>query len=129
MKITWSIDAKDRLVRLRYSGLPDYEFWEKAMIEIFSHPDYRPGFGFVADLRNSGVPDQAHLRRVAAIFGIHREEVGESRWANVTTDPAHYGMSRMAQVFVEGQPVPLRIFEALEAAERWAGGGPDPESP
>ena len=127
MEIAWSIDPELRLVRLKYRGSADYPAWEKTMLEIFSHPDYRPGFGFIANLADAEVPDQAHLRQVSDFVAAHQEQLAGSRWANVTTQAAHYGMTRMAQVFVEGSVSPLQVFDSEEKAERWATGREEAE--
>lgn len=127
MNITWSIDSRAGLVRLVYVGDVDYPTWEATMLEIFAHPDYRPGLGFVANLTDAAAPDQAHLRRVTEFVAAHQDEMGTSRWANVTKKPAHVGMTRMAQVFVEDMGNSLQVFSDQEEAERWATGGPSPE--
>lgn len=126
MNISWSIDPARRIVHLVYRGDPDFGVWSAAMEEILDHPDHRPGMGFVVDLTGAGFPDNAHLRRVAGFVRANRERMGGFRWANVTADPVHYGMTRMAQVIVEGLPGELEIFEEVEEAVEWAARGPDP---
>jgi hypothetical protein len=93
------------------------------MEEIFRHPDYRRGFAFIADLSESAIPDPEHLRQVRHFLETHEDAIGGCRWANVTTNPAHYGMTRMAQVFVEGMPTTLGVFSSSEEAEAWIRAG------
>ncbi len=126
MEITWEIDRDRRLVRMRYTGEPDYATWAGVMERIFRHPDYQPGHGFVADLAESAVPDAAHLQSVRDFFAAHRAEMAGGRWANVVDRPGHYGMTRMAQVLAEGLPARLEVFSSVTEAEAWARGGPGP---
>jgi hypothetical protein len=122
MEIAWKIYQDTGLVRLKYFGEPNYDTWAEVMENIFRHPDYRIGFGFVADLSESGIPDTDHLKLVRQFIVNHKNEFCGTRWANVTDRPAHYGMTRMAQVFVEDLPTQLRIFNSMNEAEAWASG-------
>lgn len=122
MKIEWKINKEEGFVHLKYYGNPDYKYWSEVMEEIFSHADYySPGIGFVADLTESEAPDAEHLKSVKNFLISHKEQMAGTKWANVTAQrPVHYGMTRMAQVFVEGLPVELNAFNSMEDAIEWA---------
>lgn len=120
MQITWTIDKKNELVRLKYFGNPDFETWAGVMEDIFKHPDFKAGMGFMADLKKSGAPDSNHLRAVKNFLISHKEQMNGIRWANITTKrPVHYGMTRMAQVLVEEQPWELNAFYSEKEAMEW----------
>jgi len=122
MEITWFVDPGAGLVRLRYRGEPDFNVWAGVMTAIFADPAYRPGFGFVADLTESGVPDTDHLRQVELFVRRHERQMKGSRWANVTHDIVHYGMTGVAEVFVEDLSSTIRAFTSAADAEAWASG-------
>ncbi|MBN2426280.1 MAG: hypothetical protein JXR46_11415 [Calditrichaceae bacterium] len=123
MKIIWKINVAEGFVSLKYSGDPDFVIWAKVMEEIFIHPDYRPGMGFIADLTESGPPDTAHLQLVTHFLKSNADQFKGAKWANVTARPVHKGMTRVAQVYVEEMPTQLRAFTSFEEAEAWLKSG------
>ena len=120
MQIDWQLDSSAGLVTLEYGGAPDAAAWAATMREIFAHPAYRAGFGFVALLDGSDVPDVAHLAEVQRFIEQHAAQMHGARWANVTTDPAHYGMTRIAQVRSEMLTVEIQAFDNVTDAAAWA---------
>ena len=121
MEIQWTINEKQGFVHLKYNGDPDFEYWAKVMTEIFKHPDFKPGIGFVADLTKSEAPDADHLKSVRSFLVSHKEQMSGTKWANVTGQrPVHYGMTRMAQVYIEDLPWQLNAFISEKEAIEWA---------
>jgi hypothetical protein len=120
MELNWTIEGNKGYVYLKYSGDPDFKTWSETMIDIFKHPEYKSGFGFLADLTESGIPDTNHLRAVKEFIIDHKSEMANSKWANIVTQrPAHYGMTRVAQVFVEDLPVQINAFLTEREALEW----------
>ena len=121
MEIEWSINQKQGFVHLKYNGNPDFEHWAEVMTEIFSHADFKSGIGFVADLTESEAPDADHLKSVKDFLISHKEKLKGARWANITAQrPVHYGITRMAQVYIEDLPWQLNAFLSEKEAIEWA---------
>ena len=120
MTIDWHIDESRGLVHLQYNGSPEYHVWAETMRSIFAHPSYRVGFGFIADTGHSPPPDTPFVLATIQFVAEHASEFGSARWANVTTDPAHYGMTRLAQARSHELPSHLDVFRTMEEAVAWA---------
>jgi len=125
MLIDWQIDEVRGVVHLRYRGTPEFVFWAATMRSIFAHPSYRTGFGFVADLADSEPPDTSYVLQSIQFVAEHAAEFGAARWANVTVNPAHYGMTRIAQARSHELPSQLEVFRTVDEAVAWA----SPRSP
>jgi len=120
MKIEWSINKDKHYVHLKYYGQPDFDYWTNIMENIFAHPDYIQGMGFIANLTESDAPDANHLRAVKDFIISHKTQMEGIRWANVTARrTVHFGMTRMAQVFVENLPNELNAFLSEKEALEW----------
>ncbi|MCC7134072.1 MAG: hypothetical protein IT352_15550 [Gemmatimonadales bacterium] len=116
--LQYRIDQARRFVEVVGVQTPDPEEFARLFAAILADPDYRPGYGFYRDRRGM-VPMkrgtlQANLAVVAALPGLTG-----SRWAYVVSDPANYGMARMAAILGDGSALELQIFETPEAALAW----------
>lgn len=120
MRIDWHIDAARGLVHLRYGGIPQFTVWASTMLDVFAHPLYEAGFGFIADLSHCAPPDTPYILASIKFVSEHPAEFGSARWANVTTDPAHYGMTRVAQGRSQELPSNVEVFATFEDAIVWA---------
>lgn len=120
MPIDWTLDDTRGVVRLVYSGPAVHDEWIAAMRDIFAHPAYRPGFGFVALVDDAHPPDSVYIQRSAAFIREHAATLGDFRWANVTKRPAHYGMTRVAQAHSDDLPGDLAVFDNEATAILWA---------
>ena len=131
MTIDWHIDTATRVVHLRYAGHLVFSHWADTMRAIFAHPDYVPGMGFVAQIDGSLPPDTAYLLKSIEFVEQHAAQFLDCRWANVTTNPAHYGMTRVAQARSHDVPSTLGIFSTVAEAVAWVSAPRDesPESP
>lgn len=116
MIISWHIDEQRGLVHLHYSGEPRFKVWANTMLDIFVHPAYRAGFGFVADIGDCTPPDTPYILACIRFVAEHADEFGSARWANVTTDLAHYGMTRIAQARSEELPSNVEVFATMDEA-------------
>ena len=129
MKIDWTIDPSARLVYLKYSGTTEFAYWSATMRSIFAHEHYEPGFGFIAEIDGALVPDGANLTQMLEFVERHAAEFSGSRWANVTVNPAHFGMTRVAQARSHHFTSELAAFTSVAEAERWARGPVDSGPP
>ncbi len=120
MTIDWHIDPARGLVHLRYGGTPHFAVWANTMLEVFAHPSYEAGFGFVADIADCAPPDTPYILACINFVAEHAAEFGSARWANVTSDPAHYGMTRVAQGRSQELPSNVEVFATFEEAIAWA---------
>jgi len=120
MTIDGHIDPARQLVHLRYAGTPHFTVWANTMREVFAHPSYAAGFGFVADITDSAPPDTQYILACINFVTEHAAEFASARWANVTTDPAHYGMTRVTQGRSQELPSTVEVFATFEAAIAWA---------
>lgn len=120
MTIDWHIDATRGLVHLQYSGTPQFSAWAETMRSIFAHPSYRVGFGFIADIEQCAPPDTTYVLASIQFVAEHAAEFGSARWANVTTDPAHYGMTRVVQARSHELPSNVDVFRTMDEAIAWA---------
>ncbi len=129
MTIDWTIDPTSGLVHLIYDGDPDFEIWAAEMLRIFAHTDFQPGFGFVAEIDGGGVPDAEHMNRVLQFVEAHDADFANARWANVTRNLAHYGMTRVAQARSDHLSSEVRAFRDVAAAAEWAARPPRATEP
>jgi hypothetical protein len=91
------------------------------MRAIVAHPDYVPGMGFVAQIDGSRPPDTAYLLETIEFVEQHAAHFLDCRWANVSTNLAHYGMTRVAQArVVQARVVQARVVQARVVQARVA---------
>ncbi len=57
MKYQFEIEAGERLVLLRYSGQLTVEGLKQSLDELERHPDFDPGFDFIADYPDAKLVD------------------------------------------------------------------------
>ncbi len=57
MKYQFEIEAGERLVFLRYSGQLTVEGLKQSLDELERHPDFDPGFDFIADYSDAKLVD------------------------------------------------------------------------
>jgi hypothetical protein len=90
------------------------------MLSALSDPEYRRGMGFLSDRRaQTDVPDPEFARSAAQFLMQHEDEMGGSRWAAVSNQPAVYGMQRMFSILSEATGVTTAALMDFEQARRW----------
>jgi hypothetical protein len=62
------------------------------------------------------------VRAAVAFIQAHANAIGRARWGLVVSDPASYGMGRMAEALSEGTSIELRVWRDLAEAEAWVRG-------
>lgn len=91
----------------------------RAIGGMYASPDYRPEAPRMYDVREVEDTIRTHDLRALA----HRKEfltsVRQARSAIVVAKDVTFGIARMYQSWMEGQPVDVRIFHAVEEARAW----------
>jgi hypothetical protein len=119
MGINYSIDAEARIVRLEYVGDTTVDELMATLRAIFRSPQYRPGFGFLADRRNADAPASDDAEHILAFMVHHRHRLVGGRWALVIGGPASHDMGRIGQTIAESGPMRVQVFQYIRNAERW----------
>ena len=118
MPLTYRIDPELGIVTILgdYAAAAD---WRTLLTAVAEDADYRPGFGFLRDLRASTHPVNAET--VIGIIAVVREfwsTLGVRRAAIVTRlgidDPAV-----MAHALAENERLPLQAFTSYDDAVKW----------
>ena len=89
---------------------------------VLTHPDYQPGMKSLSDMRDVSHQLTADdVRRIAQVVAGTREEPLSTRAAIVVSKTVSYGLSRMLQIHLEGEglPLALSVFYDMDEAERW----------
>lgn len=121
MPITFRLDPAARLIRAQVVGDFDAEDMVKCVVDSAAAVGHRPGWHILSDHRAIGTPStRPQVERLVAHLEGLRGTFGGARWAVVVSSAASYGMMRMLGTLAEVVPITVRVFEAVEPAERWA---------
>jgi hypothetical protein len=118
MPLAYIIDARRRLVRLRYTDDPTFDEWATVMREVLEHPDYTSGFSFLVDRRGAVAPTRDYIRRAVDFTKGHRVELDGTKWALVVDGAEAYARASMAQILQAGA-FDVRVFTDAKEAEDW----------
>jgi O-acetyl-ADP-ribose deacetylase (regulator of RNase III) len=128
MESSYSIDARENLVRLKLWG----ELTAESLIELLNRavadPRYVPGMSAVADYREAhGNWDYSEIQRFRDYL-VHLAPPGEVRWAAVMKPGNLAAASHVLIVISEavGSNIKMRIFEEPAAALHWVNGQSGP---
>lgn len=124
MESSYSIDAREHLVRLKVWG----ELTAESLIELLnravSDPRYAPGMNAIADYREAhGNWDYSEIQRFRDYL-MHLAPPGEVRWAAVMK-PGNLAAAGHVLILISeavGSNIKMRIFEEPGAALRWVHG-------
>lgn len=118
MPLEYRIDPARRIVTIT-GDYADAGGWRVLLAAVASDPDYRRGFSFLRDLRQSEHPVSGTI--VIGIISVVREfweRLGVHRAAIVTgtaiNDPAV-----IAHALADDQRIPLRAFTSYDDAVSW----------
>lgn len=122
---TYCIDPARRLVQIQVRKNVSTDEAVRLYARVFSERDYQPGFSLVVDRRGLREPPPAGtVRAVVDFLRTHAKETGACRMAIVTDEDAPRSAWRGAEMLADHYTsVELRVFDDLEAAERWASRG------
>ena len=111
------IDVERRRAQVIYEAQPSFEQWQAAVEAILQDARFQSGFGILLD--RSGIYSPASSAYMLRLVNfVDRNSKGNDvRWAIVTSDPASFGMGRMAEQLA--QTGAIRTFKDRLAAELW----------
>ena len=118
MPLRYDIDDTERIVIITGDYAEPSE-WRGLLAAIAEDPHYRPGLGFLRDLRASKHPVSAET--VIGIIGVVREfwgRLGATR-AAILTRPGIDMPATVAHALAEDERLPLRAFNSYEDAIAW----------
>ena len=118
MPLGYDIDATDRIVTITGDYAQPSE-WRALLTAVAEDPEYRPGYGFLRDLRHSAHPVSADV--VMGIIAVVQEfwgRLGANR-AAILTRPGIDIPATVAHALAEDERLPLRAFNSHEDAVRW----------
>lgn len=121
--LEFSIHPGARLVRITYRADPAFDEFADTVRAIFAHPDFRPGMSVLADRSAIPTPPTTeYVQRVVRFMGefVPRNQV--SRWAQVASGPASFGVARMGGALGAEDQLEYRVFTDVGRAERWLAG-------
>lgn len=122
MPVDVSIDMGKDLVTRIGRGLVTVDELVESLEDVAGRPDYHPGMKSLTDLRNCFHQLTAEdMRRIAEVLIKHRERHANAQAAIVVSKAVSYGMSRMLQIHldVEGLPVGFAVFYDIDEAKEW----------
>jgi hypothetical protein len=76
MAMSYSIDPTVRTASISRDAMPAHEEWERPMLDILAHPDFRPGFSILVDVRGHLAPPTDYVKRQVAFVAAPRDELG-----------------------------------------------------
>lgn len=120
MAVTFEWDIENRLLRTVVSGRLTEEEMLDHIREVWKRPD-RADFDEIADYRAldvSTISLSTLLKATHLSTQLNRERK-VYRTAFVVTGKLAFGIGRQYETFREGTPTITRMFETMEAAERW----------
>lgn len=128
---SYSIDARDNLVRFKVWG----ELTAESLIELLNRavndPRYVPGMNAVADYREAyGNWDYSEIQRFRDYL-MHVAPPGEVRWAAMMK-PGNLAAAGHVLILISeavGSNIKMRIFEEPGTALRWVNGENEPRRP
>jgi hypothetical protein len=122
MAIDVTIDTESHLVSRTVTGAYNLDEMIVSIEATFQHPDHRPGMKELTDLRECvhGATKEDVASLVECVLA-HREAATGTRAAVVVSTAVTYGMSRMAQIRLDGFPSEIAVFYDMEEAKRWLG--------
>lgn len=97
--------------------------WRGLLSAVARDPDYRPGFSFIRDLRDSAHPVSGDT--VIGIIAVVREYwgvLGASRAAIVTRPGIDYP-AVIAEALAADEQIAIRAFSSYDDAVTWLQGG------
>ena len=125
MSFSYELDPGQRLARLRMADtVGDGHGWD-AMREMFSHPDFGPGYSLLADVRDVErlTASERDLHTLAAHAKAMQTSLKLVRIALLTTPHSH--VSTIAERYIALRahtPYTMRVFHCAHEAEAFLRG-------
>ena len=118
MPLAYRIDPASRIVTITGDYAVAAE-WRELLATVGADRDYRRGFNFVRDLRESAHPVDAQavtsilavVKGAWDVLGVHRAAIVTRRGIDLPASVAH--------ALAELEGIPLRAFSSYEEAVKW----------
>jgi hypothetical protein len=122
MPLRYDIDEHERIITIT-GDYAEASEWRLLLTAVSEDPHYRPGFGFLRDLRASQHPVSADT--VIGIISVVREFWGRlgAKRAAILTRPGIDMPATVAHALAEDERLPLRAFNSYEDAVAWLARG------
>jgi hypothetical protein len=124
MPLEVSIDTGKDLVTRIGRGLVTADEFVESLEDVVGSPEYHPGMKSLTDLRDTSHELVAEdIRRIAENLVTNRERHVDAKAAIVVSKAVSYGMSRMLQIHLdlEGMPLAFSVFYDMDEAREWLG--------
>jgi hypothetical protein len=117
--LSYNIDADAGIVTIT-GPQPTAEEQATLVAQLRADPRFRPTFGWLRDRRDQLAPSTDYVSRTVRALCESPSFPG-SRIALLVppSDPAHYGMMRMAQLLSDGRELEVSIFFDVDEARAW----------
>lgn len=119
LSVIYAIDSSERIVYLTTVGEPAFDEWRDALLGVFSHPSFKPGFNFISDRRQASAPSPDFIEQQIGFLREHERDLGRCRWAAVVPDPATDRVARVVTERAQVTDVEVGFFYSLAEARRW----------
>ena len=122
MPLDYRIDAANQIVVIT-GDYTDGAGWREMLSAVAADPDYRRGFGFLRDVRESA--DPVNAATVIGIIAVVREfwDVLGVRRAAILTRRGVDDPAMMAHALAQQENLALRAFNSEDDAIAWLRGG------
>ena len=122
MPLRYDITPADRIVIITGDYAQPSE-WRVLLSAVAEDPEYRPGYGFLRDLRHSAHPVSADT--VMGIIAVVQQFWGRlgAKRAAILTRPGIDIPATIAHALAEDERLPLRAFDSYDDAVRWLAHG------
>ena len=118
-------DPEAGLVRAAHFGRSTPDDLRRFIDALLTDPRWKPGMKLISDFRCNDPSSFSadDLRDCVAHEVGYAVQTAGTKVATVVDSPLAYGISRiwLAQAALQGSPIEYRIFDSVEAAERWLG--------
>ena len=123
MAINFQIDPEQQLVHLRMTGTLTNQDAFDLLAELRQHPDFKPHFKELADLRRL----ERNEVTGDALVQLARDSVYDTdvRRAIVVGNDTDYGLARLYRLLAQNNPEVIELFWSMKEAREWLGLPPE----
>ena len=121
MPLVTSIDAKAGLATHTITGELSLEDVMKAMVNLFTHPEFRPDMAILVDISNGSAEtlSQEDIDEFVNLTRAMGEKRGSGRSAILAAKDLDYGIGRIIQALLDDTTRDLRVFRDRDVCLQW----------
>lgn len=121
MPLDTHIDAASGLATHTITGELSLEEIMKAMVTLFTHPDFRPDMAILVDISQGSAEflSQEDIDEFINLTRAMGEKRGGGRSAILAAHDLDYGIGRIIQALLDDTQRDLRVFREREVALQW----------